>query len=916
MLFALMAATAVVAGGLWIWSGSPNGHADVALIDAVQRQTGLVLSAQRAALDPTTGVWRAEQLELRTSQDAEPVLRAKDVELKLRVPELLRGEVRIERARLGSTTFLLDSRAPRVGAAKPIDRARLTAWFPAEAELASVTVVLKTEHRDLQITGLSLSLKRDGDTLRGPLTSKGAHARFVIAGQTEQAAPWPVSIEAQLAWSKSDVALDGLALTLGSSTLSGAARVGDATVLDLAGDAVKIEDFGPLLSPEVAGLGRVELQAKSEHGALGVTAKIDLRKAAARELVVDRIRAVASFTDGTTVLRELAVERGDERYSASELRLDANLEPQGRLHVENVELAGALSRAGLSLAATGRASGDVDLSPGGTGVALELSAPAIGAYRFDSGKLDARFVASGGGPTAFEVSQLELRSKVTTLVVSGKADAGGKLALRGKARATLGGRELDVDIDVRGTAHKPETTLQLAGVEAARAGYALRAELSGTQLVRGHLELQDADFSAQLPAIENAGAPYGKIDARIELTRGSLDDLRAFEGKGEISQLSFGYGDVRFASSEPFPIALHDGRVQLRDVELEADDTRWTLSGELDVERGADLSATSELPLEPLLEAAPFVEGADGELRVSLALRGSGATLALTGEAQPRDVVLAVGPLKTPWSNVKGRVSLEGRALRFHDVTGSFGTGTLTLSGTLVLAGSKPKSADLKLALRNFAFSPQQRFDIALDADSTLKWSAGDALPVLGGNVTLARMHYGRHVQLPEAVIALGKKSKAASDPTVAVDLLVGHSAPLTVRNDFLDVELEATGKTKAIRVVGTDVQLGAVGELSITRGRALFRGATLTVRRGVITFKSESSVVPALDLLADAPAKRRPGGLIHFNAKGDPSRFDLQLHCEADGAVPPPFSCAYTGTEMTCGNFAELTALWACQAP
>jgi hypothetical protein len=177
-------------------------------------------------------------------------------------------------------------------------------------------------------------------------------------------------------------------------------------------------------------------------------------------------------------------------------------------------------------------------------------------------------------------------------------------------------------------------------------------------------------------------------------------------------------------------------------------------------------------------------------------------------------------------------------------------------------------------------------------------------------------MHYGRHVQLPEAVIALGKKSKTASDPTVAIDVLVGHSAPLTVRNDFLDVELEATGKNKAIRVAGTDAQLGAVGELSVTRGRALFRGATLTVRRGVITFKSESSVVPALDLLADAPAKRRPGGLIHFTAKGDPARFDLKLHCEAEGAVPPPFTCAYAGDEMTCGNFAELTGLWACQAP
>lgn len=917
MVFALVAATSVVAGGLWLWSGSPGGQADVALTDAVQKQTGLLLSAEGAALDPTTGVWRAQGLELRVKEGAEPVLRAKDVELKLRVAELLRGEVKIERATLGMVTLVLDFRTPAAGAAgKPIDRARLTPWFPGEAQITSASVVLKTDRRDFEVSGLSLALKREGEALRGPLTSKGTHARFVVPGRDQQDTPSPVSIEAQLAWSKEGVALDGLTVVIGSSKLGGAAKLGESAQLDLVGDAVKLEDFGPLLSTEIAGSGRVELQAKGGQGALGLTAKVDLQKAMARTLVADRLQALVTFVDGATVLRELAASRGEERYAASELRLDARLEPHGKLHVENVDLAGALAHVGLSLSATGRASGDVELGPGGTSVALELSAPGIGAYRFDAGKLDARFFPVESGTAAFEVAQLELRSKLVTLLVSGKADAGGKLALHGKARATLGGRELDVAIDVRGSAQKPETTLQLAGVEAARAGYALRAELSGTQLVRGHVELKDADFSSQLPAIENAGAPYGKIDARIELTRGSLDQLRAFEGQGEISQLSFGYGDVRFASSEPFPIALRDGRVQLRDVELEADDTRWTLAGELDLERGADLTATSELPLSPLLEAAPFVEGADGKLRVSLALRGSGASLALTGEAQPRDVALALGPLKTPWSNVQGRVTLEGRALRFHDVTGSFGTGTLTLSGVLALAGSKPKSADLKLALRNFAFSPQPRFDVALDADSTLKWSAGDALPVLGGNVTLERMHYGRHVQLPEAVIALGKKDKPASDPTVAIDVLVAHSAPLTVRNDFLDVELEATGKSKAIRVVGTDAQLGAVGELSVTRGRALFRGATLTVRRGVITFKSETSVVPALDLLADAPAKRRPGGLIHFTAKGDPVRFDLKLHCEAEGAVPPLFTCTYAGDEMTCGNFAELTALWACQAP
>jgi hypothetical protein len=916
MIFALAAAIAVVAGGLLIWNGSPSGKADVALIAAVEQQTGLLLSAESAALDPTSGTWRAEQLELRTSKDAEPVLRAKSVVLKLRVAELLRGEVRIERATLESAVLTLDLRERTAEAGKPIDRTRLAQWFPGEAEIKSASLVLRTDRREMLITGLKLALKREGDALRGSLSSLGAsgtNARFVIPGQDVQASPWPVSIASSVAWTQAAVALDGLSLELGTSKLTGSAQIGDATQLALRGDDVQISDFGPLLSAELMGRGRVELELKA---GTGLTAKVDLRNAAARDLVLDQLRARVEMHDDSLVLRELEGQSGLERYRSDQLTLDAALNPTGKVHVEALAISGALKRAGLTLGATGTASGDIELSSQTTTVVLELSNPAIGAYRFDSGTLDARFAHGESGPT-FDISQLQLRSKVASFVVSGKAEASGKLALSGKASVSLGGRQLEIDVDVHGTTSKPETTLQLAGVEAARAGYALRAELSGTQLVRGHVELKNADFSERLPAIENAGAPFGRIDARIELTRGALDDLRAFEGQGEISKLAFGYGDARFESVARFPIALRDGRVQLRDVVLSAEGVRWTLQGELDVERGVDLSATGELPIAPLLSSTPFVESAEGNLHVALALRGADATLALTGEAQPRDVTLVIGPLKTPWTQLKGRASLEGRALRFHDVTGGFGSGTLTLSGALALAGARPRSADLKLALRKFALAPQPRFDIALDADSTLKWSAGDALPVLGGQVTLTRMHYARHVQLPEAVIALGRKSKDASEPTVAVDVLVGHRAPLTVRNDFLDVELEMTGKDKAIRVVGTDAQLGAVGELSVLRGRALFRGATLTVRRGVISFTSEKSVVPALDLLADAPAKRRPGGLVHFEAKGDPSRFDLQLRCQASGgAVPPPFACSYAGADMTCGNFAELTALWACQAP
>lgn len=911
---ALVFACGLAALGLFVWKNEPGHEANAALIDAVEKQTGFLIAAEDAVLDPAAGMWRAHAVELRTAPDAEPVLRVRKIELKVAVAELLRGAAKIEHATLYGAELVLDLRErPEPPGAQPIDRARLVQWLPAAAEAPETTIRIRTDARDLEVAGLDLRLQREGGVMRGQLVGEAARAVLTAPGAPPPDDKQILKVGSPLVWDAEGLALDALAVAAGASTLRGALKLQRALELELRGDEVALADFAQLVPAGLSGRGRVELRIAGRE----VTAQIDLHDAKLREQAFERATASLKLAHGAAVLSGLELARGQERYRSDGLTMAGSAAPTGTLRVDGLELQGALQRAGLELAASGRASGELELGKGGTRARLILKAPAIGAYRFESGTLEATVASTAEGPGSFEIAALELEGKLARVKLSGKAGQDGKLALTGTARVELGDRPLEVDIAVRGSARKPETTLRLAGVEAARAGYALAAELSGTQLVRGQLELKNADFSAYLPAIQHAGAPHARVDARIELTRGALDDLRAFEGKGQITKLAFGYGDVAFQSVRALPIVLQNGRVQLHDLDLDAGGTRWTMRGELDLERGPDLTAQAELPLAPLLATAPFVERVEGGVRVSLALRGGAdGSLALTGEARPRNAALVIGPLGAPWTQLEGRVSLADGALRFHDIAGRLGSGTLMLSGALALAGARARSADLKLALRDYAFSPQERFDIALEADSTLKWRAGDALPVLGGRVTLARMHYARHVQLPEAVIALGKKPKRVSEPTVAIDLLVGQRAPLTVRNDFLDVELEIAGEDGAVRVVGTDARLGALGELRVLRGRALFRGATLTVRRGVIRLKSDASVVPALDLLADAPAKRRPGGLIHFTAQGDPSRFDLKLRCEASGAVPPPFSCEYTGKDMTCGNFAELTALWACQPP
>ena len=231
--------------------------------------------------------------------------------------ELLRGEVRIERASLMAGMLIdLREQAPNP-AARPIDRAKLVKWFPAQVEAPEAALLLKTESHDLEVAGLALSLKREGDALRGQVLGQSARALLTkrgVPGEAELA----LKVESPLAWTSAGVAMDALAVSAGKSSLRGSLKLEQGVLLALAGDDVAIEDFGTLLPAEISGRGRVDLRVEG----VAVTASVDLRNASFRGHVLDRLKTGLRYVQGATVLRELAIERGSARYRAEVLAFD------------------------------------------------------------------------------------------------------------------------------------------------------------------------------------------------------------------------------------------------------------------------------------------------------------------------------------------------------------------------------------------------------------------------------------------------------------------------------------------------------------------------------------------------------------------------------------------------------------------
>lgn len=448
-----------------------------------------------------------------------------------------------------------------------------------------------------------------------------------------------------------------------------------------------------------------------------------------------------------------------------------------------------------------------------------------------------------------------------------------------------------------------------------RARFDLAVGTGGGHPVRGTLAWAGVDLAPLLPESSAGQRWAGALTATLTLQEGGLDQLEQVSGTLQVRKLSVGQGEVALASSAPFEVAIKRGALALQGAELVSGSTRLALGAKGQLGKDARITATGKIDAQPLLAPIPGLRNVFGQADVQLAL-ALGLPATLQAEADLRDVTVEIA--KSVYvRKLNGKMVVQGRDARLEDLRAEFGGGVLRASGKLELAGMTPQRYHLQLAAENVAFEPQPRFEIALNAEGRLDYEGQGKPPRLSGKIRLLRGLYGRHIQLPEALVALNKSERetlAAYSPArdrLALDLTIEHAQPLQIRNNFLDAEVAAGGDGK-LRVVGTDQRLGLSGKLEILRGRVLYRGDEFKVSRGEIAFTDKQRVAPRFEVRAAAESKKRKDANIVFAAHGDRDAFEIRISCDAADA-PKPFTCDFAQNKLRCDTFDDLVTLWVC---
>ena len=590
--------------------------------------------------------------------------------------------------------------------------------------------------------------------------------------------------------------------------------------------------------------------------------------------------------------------------------------------------------------------------------------------------------AQGAARSALELAKLELRSGAGKLALSGKVARGGALDLRvaldglplsriaangwpwssleGTARgegsfsgSTQDPRArfaLELD-DLRfggiGFGRQPlraeltsgkggdtlagcETAARGGGINGAswrlcggRGGVELDLALGSGQgrPMRGRLEVEGADISAWLPDDRGGDPLPGSLSGALAIDGGGLSSPETLSGRVDVRVLALGKGSHALRAAAPFALRIARGAVTVENGSLVGDRVQLKLGAQGTLPN-VRLTADGTVAVNPLARAGvvPLVSEAYGEVGVHAEL-APGRRPLLRAVLELRDVIAHVGGDALVVKKVKGAIAVEDQRATLKGLTGELGGGTLELGGEMELTGLSVTRYDLTLGANKVALEPQPRFNIAFDAQARLESGKNGKPPKVTGTFKVAKLVYGRNIQLPEALVAMNRSdrsTRAAYAPArdrLLVDIAIEHSQPLVVRNNFLDAELSLRGAERTLRVVGSDQRFGLLGELAVDRGRVLYRGDEFQIARGAVSFADPERVDPVFDLRAIAQKRSRPDASIVFSARGDRDAFQIDVRCDTDnGTAPEPFECDFAHDKLRCDQFDELVQQFACR--
>lgn len=276
--------------------------------------------------------------------------------------------------------------------------------------------------------------------------------------------------------------------------------------------------------------------------------------------------------------------------------------------------------------------------------------------------------------------------------------------------------------------------------------------------------------------------------------------------------------------------------------------------------RSMNLQATGKADLAVITsELASAGQIVRGTLAVNLTATGTLARPIVTGRATLSKAQVQDYPRGLNLTEIEAEVEAQGSTLRFTKFTARAGSGTITGTGSIDLAGAG-MPVDMSFKASNARAVTSDLITANVDADFKLSGRLAERL-LLKGQISVDRGTINIPEKFPREIATLNIRRSKAPQPSppspsaalVALDLTIASEGQIFVRGRGLEAEFEGD-----LKIGGTSVAPQVEGALTLRRGTLSLAGANLTFQYGEISFNGQAlrhRLDPTLDLMAQSQA-------------------------------------------------------------
>jgi translocation and assembly module TamB len=467
-----------------------------------------------------------------------------------------------------------------------------------------------------------------------------------------------------------------------------------------------------------------------------------------------------------------------------------------------------------------------------------------------------QFSAEGAG--AFEDPRYEVRGTVSDLTVSGE---------------TVG--EVSGRIDIRDG---------VMGFEAEAAS--ARLAVSGS----GRVVLMDTDAELLFRFTNTTIDPYvrafrpelsDKLSAEVSGTLqilGSLRDVEALQVVSTVEQLDLDVYDYQVQNDGPVKFTLDDNVVEVERMQLVGEGTALEVGGQIGLgdERVA-LRATGDAGLGLLEGFFPDVRGS-GNARLVAEVGGTFRQPLITGEVFVDDARIRHLAFPHGLERIDGQIVFEPDGIRFDDLTGELGNGTVRFGGRVGLDGLSIGELNVTATGTEMRLRFPEGVRSLVDAELALVGGAEDV--VLTGTVDVRDAVLLELFESSSGLLDFGQEETLLLPETEASELPLRFDVRINAPSSLRISDSAARVVSSAeLTLGGTYDQPLLYGNAEIERGEVFFEGNRYRVTRGSIGFANPTTIEPFFDIEAETDV-RAPGQTyrVTLGVVGTVERLDFEL--------------------------------------